>query len=301
MKRSHMVLVGLGILVVAGYFVYKEKSVIRSEKKRSEALELERNELWDRIGTLEKNVAELEQELSLHKETLVPQEKLDEVFGEKSNAPIPRETELDCQELQNRMTDVFSYLDKKEYLPKYGLSDTNMYTFASTIASELLIRPPLVTGEMKDMVSLARNVAHFYRVLGEKRIALLRDVMNNESEIIESFMAVSFPWWMSCPYCEPVGVTCPSLETLYQYAGFFLNTLAGKSYLMRRASKLRVLVGYYSVLVLDKANSEMLNPHGIDIRPFIDSLTNEIRNQRGLVHKKQYLDVLSDLKNRYRM
>jgi hypothetical protein len=92
----------------------------------------------------------------------------------------------------------------------------------------------------------------------------------------------------------------PPLNVMYEYAGFFLNTLAGKSYLLRRDSKVRILTIYYSILILDKANDETLNRHGIDIRPYIDFLFYDVINQRGLVYRKQYLAELIGLKEKYK-
>jgi hypothetical protein len=303
MKKSNVAFIGIGvgILIIIGYFVYRQTGVVQYEQKRSKALESVQNELWDRIGTLEKNVADLEEELALRKEALVDDNKLTEVFGTSKPAPSPETSpRIDCNALEERIRAIFSYLDTREYLKQYEISD-GTYALAKEITGKLAAAPPMITGEMRDMVSLARNVAHFYRVLGEARIDLIRDIMENESDVMESFMASWFPWVMACSQCKPDGFACPSLETLYQYAGFFLNTLAGKSYLMRRPAKLRILVSYYSVLILDKANQETLNPHGIDIRPFIDSIANEISNQRNLVFQMQYLKTLEPLRKRYAM
>ena len=77
---------------------------------------------------------------------------------------------------------------------------------------------------------------------------------------------------------------CPSLETLYEYAGFFLNTLGGRNYLMRRNAQLRILTSYYCLLILDKANDETLNRYGIDIRPHIKLVLSEIKNAKSLTN-----------------
>ena len=46
---------------------------------------------------------------------------------------------------------------------------------------------------------------------------------------------------------------------------FFLNTLGGRSYMLRRESKLRMLVSYYAILIVDRANDEKFNRYGIDV------------------------------------
>ena len=89
------------------------------------------------------------------------------------------------------------------------------------------------------------------------------------------------------------------MTPLYEYAGFFLHSLGGRSYLLRRDPTVRIMATYYSVLILDRANEEGLNRHGIDIRPHIDSVAEEIRNARGLVFRKDYLDTLEELKEKY--
>jgi hypothetical protein len=80
-----------------------------------------------------------------------------------------------------------------------------------------------------------------------------------------------------------------------------LNTLAGRSYLMRRDSKVRILTTYYSVLILDKANDEQLNPGGLDIRPHIEFLLNDLQTQIGLIHQKQYLAEVKQLADKYKL
>ena len=49
------------------------------------------------------------------------------------------------------------------------------------------------------------------------------------------------------------------LKDVYPYAVFFLNTLGGSSYLIRRDSRVRMLTQYYSILILDQANKQRLN------------------------------------------
>jgi hypothetical protein len=90
------------------------------------------------------------------------------------------------------------------------------------------------------------------------------------------------------------------MKTMYEYAGFFLNTLGGRSYLQRRDSKIRMLVDYYSLMILDRANTEKLNSHGIDIRPYIDFLFYDISNQKGLMYRERYLSGLAALQSKYR-
>ena len=143
-------------------------------------------------------------------------------------------------------------------------------------------------------------MAHFFRVMGKKRVNLTRDVLQNEGEILESAMQ-TFYLWATDETADKQKTGQPTLKTMYTYSGFFLNTLAGKSYLLRRNSKIRLLTTYYSVLILDRANDEQLNPAGIDIRPHIEFLLNDLQNQIGLIHQKQYLSELEQLADKYNM
>jgi hypothetical protein len=91
----------------------------------------------------------------------------------------------------------------------------------------------------------------------------------------------------------------PTLSTLYAYSGFFLNTLAGRSYLLRRDSKIRILTTYYSILIVDRANDEKSNSAGVDIRPQIEFLLNDLQTPIGLIYQKQYVSELLRLADKY--
>ena len=86
---------------------------------------------------------------------------------------------------------------------------------------------------------------------------------------------------------------------MYEYAGFFLNTMGGRSYLFRRDSRSRLLVNYYSILLIDLANEQGINRHGIDIVQAIPMLTQEIESSNQLIYKENYLDQLYGLLERY--
>jgi hypothetical protein len=160
--------------------------------------------------------------------------------------------------------------------------------------------PPSITDETASLYNLYRNMAHFFRVLGKKRVNFTRDVLQNEDEILESVMQ-TFYLWATDETTDKEKTGQPTLKTLYTYSGFFLNTLAGKSYLFRRNSKIRILTTYYSILILDRANDQQLNPAGIDIRPHIEFLLNDLQNQIGLIHQKQYLSQLLQLADKYNL
>ena len=300
MDKIIKILIVIIVLGLTGYVAYDQ--IGKWNKRRLDAsLKKERKEWQDKTGKLEEKITSLQEELAQQRDALVPQEKLVEIFGEGTSVISPEEQrEISCEELERQIMAFFTYLDKKEYRESYELKE-GTYELFQHVARQLSNNLPMVTGEMKNLSSLMRNVAHFYRVLGRKRIGLIKEIMRNESEIIESVMATFYVWFISNDRCKGVIEGCPSLEVMYEYAGFFLNTLGGKSYLLRRDSKVRILTNYYCVLIVDRANEETLNRHGIDIRPHIDFLFYDIIGQRGLIYKKQYLARLADLKEKYQM
>jgi hypothetical protein len=91
----------------------------------------------------------------------------------------------------------------------------------------------------------------------------------------------------------------PSLETMYAYASYLLETFGGRSYLLRRDSRIRLLTTYYCILVIDRAGDRQMNPNGIDIRPLIAATARDVRSQTGLVYQKQYLAELDRLARKY--
>ena len=70
---------------------------------------------------------------------------------------------------------------------------------------------------------------------------------------------------------------------------------------MRRDSKLRILTAYYSVLFLDKANDIKINVHGIDIRPHLKLLLNDVSTYTGFENKFEYIREINRLKEEYRI
>lgn len=89
------------------------------------------------------------------------------------------------------------------------------------------------------------------------------------------------------------------LNSLYEYAGFFLNTLGGQSYLFRRESKTRMLIKYYAVLIIDRANEKGLNRHGIDIRVPLRSTIEEMEVSQSLHDRENYLETLLMMQAKY--
>ena len=287
----------VAIIGIAAYFGYNLFSSWHKESletaKRHERVEWEK-----RTKELMEKVTGLEEELTSVKGESIPERKLKEVFG--SDAAIVKEEEpLGFEEIEQQIKAFFTYLDEQDYVQAYALKGGTYGQF-QVVLKNMSANLPSITDETVSLYNLYRNMAHFFRILGKKRVNLVRDVLQNEGEILESAMQTFYSW--TTYEAGDISLTGqPSLQTMYAYSGFFLNTLAGRSYLLRRDSKIRILTTYYSVLILDKANDEKLNSAGIDIRPHIEFLLNDFEGQVGLIYHQQYVSELQKLADKYNM
>ncbi len=298
MDKAIKVGIVVAILAIAVYFGYNLFTNWHKESletaKRQERIEWEK-----RTKELMEKVTGLEEELTSVKGEVVPERKLKEVFGPDSAVVKKEETPLGFEEIDQQIRAFFTYLDEQDYVQAYQFKGGTYQQFQLAL-KKMETNPPSITDETASLYNLYRNMAHFFRVLGKSRVNLTRDVLQNENEILESVMQ-TFYLWATDETADKKKTGQPTLKTMYTYSGFFLNTLAGKSYLFRRNSKIRLLTTYYSILILDRANDEQLNPAGIDIRPHIEFLLNDLQNQIGLIHQKQYLSQLLQLADKYNL
>lgn len=268
------------------------------------ALDNQRVECQTQIARLEAQLAELqgklneiEQEKAASQPEL-PTEAIENVFGQQTEVDALGHQNGNCIDLNQQAKALFAHIDKQGYLTQGGFPD-QFEPFLQESMQLLAAKPPVLVAEMDDLFLLAKNVSHLYRVLGLKRIKALKMILEQENDILEPSMAVLFGWFDTCRKSEAPPAEIPQLKTMYAYAGFFLNTLGGRSYLLRRNSKIRMLVNYYSVLILDLANDETLNHVGIDIRSYIDYIAAEMASQKGLLYRDRYLARLDSLKEKY--
>jgi hypothetical protein len=287
----------VAIIAIAAYFGY---NLFSSWHKESiEAAKRNERVAWEkRTKELMEKVTGLEEEMASIKGETIPEGKLKEVFGSESAAVIEEEPP-EFEDIEQQIKAFFTYLDEQEYVQVYGFKGGTYEQF-QVVLKQMSANLPSITDETASLYNLYRNMAHFFRILGKKRVNLVRDVLQNEGEILESAMQTFYRW--TTYNAGDISVTGqPSLQTMYAYAGFFLNTLAGRSYLLRRDSKIRILTTYYSVLILDKANDEKFNAVGIDIRPHIKFLMNDFEGQMGLIYHKQYVSESQKLAEKYDM
>jgi hypothetical protein len=308
MDRSAKIIVAIVVVVASAFFIYSKFAGWHAGKLET-TVEQEKKIWQDKTDQMKQEIATLQQELALAKGQSVSQDKLAEIFGKEQQA-----TEEETQQLEGKISEgktqpgfaeveghimaFFSYLDDQEYVRSYKF-EKGTYRQYQIAINKLSSKLPIITGEMSSLYNIVRNVAHFYRIMGKKRVLLIKQMLQNESEVIESVMRTFYFWFTTDDNGQSRLQGRPSIENMYEYAGFILNTLGGRSYLLRRDPKVRTLTTYYCVLILDKANDEELNSKGIDIRPYIGSSLMEIENQTGLVHQKEYLTNLRKLRLKY--
>jgi hypothetical protein len=306
MDKAAKIIVALLVIGLSGFFIYSK--IAGWHKKQLEtAVKKEQNAWQGKTDKLEKEITLLQEELETNKGQKVPEEKLAVIFGEEEKKEIQKQVSQevkvaektpDFADIERRIKFFFSYLDKQPYVQSYNLEKGtyHQYQIASAKLSSTL---PIITGEMQSLYNMVLNVAHFYRVLGKERVLLTKQILQNESEVIESVMKTFYQWFTVDDGGQATLGGRPPMTSMYQYAGYILDTLGGRSYLLRRGPKIRILTAYYCVLILDKANDEQLNSKGIDIRPYIQSSLMEIKNQIGLIYQEDYIAKLTELGLKY--
>ncbi|GAB4343745.1 MAG: hypothetical protein Kow0089_19740 [Desulfobulbaceae bacterium] len=204
----------------------------------------------------------------------------------------------ECRALAGQIHEFFTHLDSTDYIARFDLQAPSQDYFIA-LAEKLLQNPPVVSRESDDLYTILKNMAHFFRVIGKDNIILIKTILDRERDKIED-VAAEFYQWTDWENCDDERLRfSPSLAEMYEYAGFFLNTMGGRSYLFRRDSRSRLLVNYYSVLLIEKANRKGINRYGIDITQIIPQLIQEIDSSNQLIYKENYIESLEAVLERY--
>jgi|GEM_PF-966768 hypothetical protein len=204
-----------------------------------------------------------------------------------------------CEQSAEEIHQFYQHLDNQKYMEKYDLRPSSEHYF-NTLIQELIDNPPVVSGETDDLFTILKNTAHFFRVIGKQNIGMLKEILNNEHDQFENIFARYYTIIHS-PQCFidhfNLALSDPAL---YNYAGFFLSTMGGRLYLFRRDSRSRMVISYYAILLIDRANAHSSNKHGIEISNSIDLLIDEMESTVDtLLLKERYLDTLYTLKEQY--
>lgn len=208
------------------------------------------------------------------------------------------EAGAECARLRDGIRDFFKYLNSKPYVQEIENGIDTLVWF-KRIMAKLAAHPPVPSGESLDSVVMAGNVFHLFRHMEAKEIRLVREVLRNEATTLEMNLDLFYRWFTAGDRCpDPDGLRPPG-DTLYRYAGFFLNTIGGRAYLFRRPGALRVLLSYYCLLILDEADRRGRNTHGIDLAPHVISLAREMDLHVGFLFQRQYVQKLDQLRKHY--
>jgi hypothetical protein len=286
-------------LAVAGFVYLKDRAVQNAAEeaalKEREAWQHKNQLLEKKLGGLEKNVEQLGRDLQLAEQAppLEPDRRL-QVFGDNGTG---MGLEPSVHNVHRKVMKFFGYLDQKGYLSARGIGGTSYEHFKS-ITDRLMLTSPVISGESQDMLTLLKNITYLFNTLGKNDTLLVRDILNGESEIMEPTMKLFSLWMDPSNTIEGTGRITLPFEKQYEYAAYFMQTIGGKAYLFRRDAKMRLLMSYYSILIIDRANQESLNTYGVDLRPLVGSLITEIQNSKILADKQEYIATLNIIKKK---
>jgi len=210
---------------------------------------------------------------------------------EAKGAGPPPSQFLNCVALEDRIQSFFSYLDDKGYPFEKGSA---AYFF--NVRDRLARRLPIAGGRLTPEEVLD-NSFHFYRSLSKKDIRLIKEVMEHEKDAMEQVISFFYEHSTRCRDRKPF---LPPLAIQYEYAHFFLHSLAGRSYLFRVGGNMRTLLLYYSTMIVHEANRQEINRYGLDIRPYLEKTEAELKNTRGLYNVDKYLDAIRRARQSYR-
>jgi hypothetical protein len=296
-KRTPFFLIStLALLAIfAGLIVWQWDTLV--EKIAGEKIEEERRGWMDRTRELEGIILQLQQGRQF--KPLLPAERLSQVFG--PTCPLvkgasPRS--MKCEELEDALRTFCLYLDAGETFRSQKTHRDSWALFTSILES-LERRPPVMSAESYRPSVIVENSFYFFRLLGKEKIDIVREVIKFESDLAEPLMGIMYYWLMTGRRCDKLPSPTATLKVMYQYAGFFLNTLGGHSYLYRQDSRIRLLTIYYSILVIHEANMRELNEVGLDLRFFLPLIFQEIQSRNDLLYVEDYLQTLTNLQLQY--
>ena len=248
------------------------------------------------LKNLEEKTPNYQLALSNNADGNASKKKVIKIFGTEE----PASQNSSPKEIERRINSFFSYLDQQQYIKSYKYFSGTKKQF-ELILKILARQSPVFPRETDSINDVLKNVFYFYRVLGKERITLIKDILEKESDIIDPLMHTFYFWFTSSNEYYKTELTRPSIEQLYIFACFFLETLGGRSYVLRRDSNLRILTLYYCVLIIDQSNIDGANLNGIDIRPHLKLISEDMTHQKGLDYKNHYLIKLEMLRKKYRL
>ena len=293
----------IGILILIGLVIigFALHRFDRYHRSRIDQVKVMERRYWQQqTDQLEAQLTKLEKEIKDLKVSKKTRTKVSDVFKEDPQKLMFPEGEPTLEMAVYQLVTFFSYLDQQDYIKAHQLKGGSQLLFRQTI--ELLLQNlPMFNAELATISNLTRNLDHFQSVLGKESAAIFSEIFANETELLEPVLQAFYYWVNLCENNPNNIIACPKLPQLYEYASFFLGTFAGRNYLFESNPKLRVLLNYYSVLIIDRALEDQTNPNGIDIRQHILSTLQSINLQKDLVGLEVYQEKLKSLARKYQL
>lgn len=221
-----------------------------------------------------------------------------ETLGQPPAWPEDFRSPESCEQVESDLARICEVVDQRDYVDAAGIAG-GACGLIRTLADELAARPPEISSELKSYQTMLDNVFHLFRVVGRKRLELVRRIQWEEHELAEPASMALYRWLVSRQICARSGTTPVTPETLYAYAGFLFNTMGGQAYLRRRAPRAEALASFYALLILDEAQSADYNPAGIDPRPEL-LRTRALLQDEPLVFRERYLLILDQMAERWK-
>ena len=104
--------------------------------------------------------------------------KVVKIFG--TEEPVIQN--LSPEEIERRVNSFYSYLDQQQYVKSYIFFSGTKEQFHK-IFKMLSRKPPIFPRETDSINDVLKNAFYFYRILGKERITLIKDILENESDI----------------------------------------------------------------------------------------------------------------------
>jgi len=225
--------------------------------------------------------------------------------GQKVTIPIegtkrrmPFELDYDCVQVERGVREFFQELDTKGYVQRLN-PKMDTYESFRVLMRKLSANPPIPAGEGNDTSIMTRNIFHLFRALDKNELRMIREIIRNEEDLLEINLNLFFKWLMPDKACSDTTGIRPSSDVVYHYAGFLLNSIGGRSYLFRRSIRFRLLVSYYSLLIIHEADRKGKNSYGIDIFPYIHQIKQEMSLYPDFDFQEDYIQNLDKLMSYY--
>ena len=272
-------------VILAGFIAY----ILTSKRSR----EPEKPLITQKLSSLETEAPSDERQ-----DISSAREEPSSVLTEEAISPKFLPDEDDCTSIEKNMAEFFQYLDQTEYFQHLN-PKMNAYARFKEILNRLADTLPIPAGEGIDPSIMIRNVYHLSRILNRQDLHLIREIIKNENDAMEINLNAFYRWFTVGNRCPTPEGLRPSLEFVYRYAGFFLNTIGGRAYLFRRSPDLRLLTSFYCLLIIHEMDKRGKNSYGIDILPFIAPLREEIIHYPDLQFGSDYISTLNNIEDYY--